>query len=89
MSSPNADFKARGLCGWYVVMVLDPDGHPYPGVVAHSPRCYVPTQDHQIGPDSPRGDFGSVPVEEVPADTKPCGHCGGGALRRWQAGARP
>jgi hypothetical protein len=89
VSSPSAQFRARGLSGWYVVMVVDHEGRPYPGVAAHSTRCYVPTQDHPIGPDSPRGEFAAVPVEEVPADTKPCEHCGGGALKRWRAGKRP
>ena len=79
-------------CGWFVIMACDKAGHPIRGRRAHkgsSPPCYVLEQEHQVGPDSDVGDFLAVPVEEVPGDTKPCGHCGGGVLRRWRAGARP
>jgi hypothetical protein len=89
MQKPSEQFRARGLSGWYVIMVLDKQGRPIPGVRAHGASCTVMDHDYAIGPDSPRGDFGPVPVEEVPAGTKPCHFCGGGSLKRWLAGDRP
>ena len=75
-------------CGWFVIMACDKVGHPIRCRRAHkvsSPPCDVL---EQVRPDSDVGGFLAVPVEEAPADTKPCGH-GGGALTRWRAGARP
>jgi len=72
-------------------MACDKAGHPIRGRRAHkvsSPPCDVLEQECQVGPDSDVGDFRAVPVEEAPADTKPCGH-GGGGLTRWRARARP
>ena len=76
VSEQAGQFRDRGLCGWFVIMACDKDGHPIRERRAHkvsSPPCHILEQEYRVGPDSTVGDFLPVPVEEVPADTRPCG----------------
>ncbi|HEX6697037.1 MAG TPA: recombinase family protein [Solirubrobacteraceae bacterium] len=72
------------------MMLVFPDGRPVPGRKAHGLGCHILDEDWEVGPDSDLvgTEYAPVAVEEVPQGTKPCQYCGGGALRRWQAGAR-
>lgn len=89
-STTSGQLRARGLSGWYVMMLVFPDGKPIPGRKAHTPSCRILNEDWTAESDYLAGtEFAPVAVEEVPQDTQPCLICVPTVLRRWQAGARP